>query len=598
MARRYLDWLGATHGVAFHPLRPAGSANRTLDERRASAPEAPAAAETPTGFPSADRAAIGLLLVALILGYAWRYEPTEPFFGDEPRHVMTSVFFKDALVDRPFADPVAYAQRYYVQYPALGLLVWPPLVHALIGAAMVVLGSHMVVAQGAIVLALLLSTWIVFWHVRRRETCAVAWATAAITAWAPLTVVHAGQVMLEVPALAFGLGALSAFDAFLEDGRTRNIWAAGLLASAAVLTRFDAAMLVAVFIGLAALRGRLALILARPVWPVAGVALVVTAPVVLLTAVQFGATHWKTIAPSAASTPTMDAWAAWTFYPKLLPSQVGVTVLLLAGLGLAHVLASRDRRRAGAPWLALALVTYVVFSAISEKLSRHVIWWVPAAAYFAAVAIDTLRARVGLNPRWTARGAAIVVGVTVWTSCAEPAPYVRGYRAAAEYVASASKSRLCLVDALLDGDFAFQLRNADPERRITIARGDKLLYTTRSHPTAGYRELAASADDILDVLYRYDPELLVIEERPPSAPSVPAAERLRAVLRERTDRFELVRSWPIDSNVPRFAGGRVDVYRQIRRNPTPERLDRVIVPGLGRHVESDPAAGRGQGGAR
>ncbi len=41
-------------------------------------------------------------LVLLALMHAATHQPSEPFFrSDETRHVMTGVFFRDALVDLP-----------------------------------------------------------------------------------------------------------------------------------------------------------------------------------------------------------------------------------------------------------------------------------------------------------------------------------------------------------------------------------------------------------------------------------------------------------------------------------------------------------------
>ena len=67
------------------------------------------------------------ILVLVALQFA-TFEFSEPiFFGDENRHVMTSIFFRDLLADHPLTGLRGYAENYYVQYPALGLLIWPPL---------------------------------------------------------------------------------------------------------------------------------------------------------------------------------------------------------------------------------------------------------------------------------------------------------------------------------------------------------------------------------------------------------------------------------------------------------------------------------------
>ena len=74
----------------------------------------------------------------------------EPFKnGDETRHVMTGVFFRDALADLPAsaADPRGYAASYYIQYPALGIVIWPPFFYAVEGVAMWAFGTSYLVAR-------------------------------------------------------------------------------------------------------------------------------------------------------------------------------------------------------------------------------------------------------------------------------------------------------------------------------------------------------------------------------------------------------------------------------------------------------------------
>ena len=56
------------------------------------------------------------LLLVLFFAQWFTYESSEPFFNnDETRHVMTGVFFRDLLVDRPVTKLVDYTIRYYLQ---------------------------------------------------------------------------------------------------------------------------------------------------------------------------------------------------------------------------------------------------------------------------------------------------------------------------------------------------------------------------------------------------------------------------------------------------------------------------------------------------
>src|SRR5437773_8850256 len=82
------------------------------------------------------------LVAVLAVAHLCVYRSSEPYFSnDETRHVMTGVFFRDALADHAWISPRSYAVRYYLQYPALGLLVWPPFFHSVEGVAMLAFGT-------------------------------------------------------------------------------------------------------------------------------------------------------------------------------------------------------------------------------------------------------------------------------------------------------------------------------------------------------------------------------------------------------------------------------------------------------------------------
>src|SRR5438067_2438447 len=87
------------------------------------------------------RALAGVLLV-VVLAQVIAFVPSEPFYNnDETRHFMTGVYVRDLLRDLPAPGELrAHADRYYVQYPALGLLVWPPAFYGIEGLCFLIVG--------------------------------------------------------------------------------------------------------------------------------------------------------------------------------------------------------------------------------------------------------------------------------------------------------------------------------------------------------------------------------------------------------------------------------------------------------------------------
>ena len=178
--------------------------------------------------------------------------------------------------------------------------------------------------------------------------------------------------------------------------------------------------------------------------------------------------------------------------------------------------------------------------------------------------------------------ALVVVIGTGWDAVSRPAWWVTGYADAARYVAAhAAGDRPVLMDGLLNGSFVYHVRRADPDRRLTVLRGDKLLYSMFSDPRTAYTELAGTEDEVLAILDRYDPEWVVVEQ-PQLYFTVRGAELLRTVLRDHPEKFRLEHTVPIRSNhVDRFGGARLEIYRKLDRNPHPTPAIEFPVFGLG-----------------
>src|SRR5690348_8129299 len=73
-----------------------------------------------------------LQAAALLVSFAVLMFMTSPTSGDfawsdAPRHALNGVFLRDFLIAMPWQDPKQYAMDYYLRYPALTILFYPPL---------------------------------------------------------------------------------------------------------------------------------------------------------------------------------------------------------------------------------------------------------------------------------------------------------------------------------------------------------------------------------------------------------------------------------------------------------------------------------------
>jgi 4-amino-4-deoxy-L-arabinose transferase-like glycosyltransferase len=195
------------------------------------------------------RDAWGLPVLALLFGLAAGLQIASgahdaDFCGypDESAHFVTSVMVGEFL-RAPVERPMAFASRYYAQYPKLGIGHWPPLGYAMQGASVLVFGS----SRGAVLTSLLVfavvSAWVVYELSRHEEGRLVAAAAAA--AWLVNAHVQQSyeQTMMDMPAAALCLLAVLAFRVYVNRPGVATGLLFGTLACGALLVKQQAVVL-------------------------------------------------------------------------------------------------------------------------------------------------------------------------------------------------------------------------------------------------------------------------------------------------------------------------------------------------------------------
>lgn len=538
---------------------------------------------------------LGAALLVLALTQALAWEPTEPFYNnDENRHVMTGVFFHDLLLDMPLDRLRGYATDYYLQYPALGLMVWPPLFYGVEGLFMLLFGTSYLAARALVGLFSTGAFAYLFLLVRRTHDTFDAALTVLLCGLAPLVFLLTRHVMLEMPAVFFVLAAVYHFLRYLDAGRRLDIYLAAVASGLFALTRFDGHLLLLFFLIALAWRRRFDVLRRGHVWLAALLALGLVLPVYVPMMIELGEAHVLMTVKGGANPQEFAGRTLWyylSYYPRDLLRQIGPFTVVPAVLGFFAALLRPSRRAACWPYLALAAATYLAFTFLAEVEERHSIYWYPAFALFAVEGIRLVAGWLPI-PRARAALAVLVAAGAFWSAATRPVLYVRGYEEAARYVlANTGSSRFVLIDGFLNGDFIYQVRRLDPGRKLWVLRGDKILYGVLISPRGGYAEYAGGRREILDKLYRYDPELIVVEQ-PQVGFRIPMAERLRQTLAAHPERYELVKSFPVASNVRSFRNVRLDVYRSKVRNPDPEQRVSFHMIGLGREIGTKTSSSR------
>ena len=531
------------------------------------------------------------VLLIMVAAHVATYRPGEPYYNnDENRHVMTGVFFRDFLFDHPLQHPRDYIVRYYLQYPALGFPLWPPLFHMIEGLAMALFGTSFAVSKSLILLFSVMACFYLFLLVRRTHGAEVAALAVPLLGFAPLFFQLSRQVMLEVPTLAWSLAATFHFVRFLDLGRRRDLFGAALLAAFAALTRFSAFFLLPLFLFLIVARRRWQVLRRLDTYLAAALGLVLVAPFYALTAVEMGWVYGKLVGEgNVAAHGTTTIVQRLLYYPSWVPRQIGWFALLPCALGFLRACAPSQWPRA-LPYLGLAGVTYLMLTPMGIRDPRYAIYWLPALALFAAEAIRFVTSSPRARLLYPLLGGLVVVG-TAGRSLAHPAPYLRGYEAAARYVIGHTHtSKSCLFDGGLNGNFVYQMRRQDPGRRLWVLRGDKLLYSVLLYPELGYAGTAKPDEQMLATIFKYDPELIVVEE-PQTFGTIEAAERFRDLLARHSERFRLEATFPVESNDSNFKGIQLKIYRNLLRNPNPAKELEVEMLALRRTLRTPVPSG-------
>ncbi|MGA8761579.1 MAG: glycosyltransferase family 39 protein [Candidatus Sulfotelmatobacter sp.] len=478
---------------------------------------------------------------------------------DEAQHAVTGLYAAGLLHDHP-AHPIDYTYQFYAQYPAIGVIHWPPLFYAFEGLSFLLLGPSVVAARLTILAFTLLGLLAWFETVRELQNEWTAALSTALLALLPALLLFEKAVMLEVPCLSLCVAASCCWIKYLlYEKRSTLFWFVGF-ASAALLTKQNSVYLSLFCLTSAIAIGRWRLLLKPAVlWSVLSVALI-AGPYYLLVY----RAHWQTTVMNLTDSE-VSGIAKLAFYWKCLPGQLGWTLLALSLLGL--VTSPRwDRRTNTLLMLTWIGSCYVTFTLIGLKDARHTLYWLPPFTYFIAGMLTQMFTRQPL--RAVAGVAAVVLlGSSLVVAWSYQRPNVSGYSAAAKAVTQIAPGGIILYDGDLPGNFIFFLRANDPHRHFLVLR--KALYTVRIDKRWGSQELVHDREGIEDLMRRDGVRFVVVSDQMRLSFEVQRA--LRDLLLSK--QFRLLGRFPILSTGQQQSANLLLYENQLWAPPTDKFLD-------------------------
>lgn len=539
-----------------------------------------AAGPGPAAATPVERA-LAALVFALVAWLAFHDAPTGGDFSwsDAPRHGMNGIFLRDFVASGQFADPRQFATDYYLKYPALTILFYPPLFSVALAVAYTLFGFSHAVGQATVAVFYFALGYGVYLLARRWLDAALAVVAGLLLVGAPEIGFWGRQLMLDIPAYAWLVGFALVFNRYMAQRRARDLYLSVLLLLASLYTKQTSVfVLVPLAVGLACTEGW-TLWRSRPAWIAAAMLVLLLVPLVALQ-LKFGQVNSASLLGSARNDLPRTSLGAWTFYAEAMPAQLGWPTLVLAAVYLLGAAWRPQWRLPIAPmlffvsWLAAG---YLMFSFIMVREPRHDLMVLLPVPLFAALALRQLLA----DRRWQRAGSALALALALvwpaWAFASRPVPYVGGYREAAAYVAEhAPKGSVVLFSGYRDGSFVFDMRAA-PRPDLSVARADKFLFRVAIERERGIQDRQLSIERIEQLIQQHGVRYVVCD--PLFWTDLPSMAALNALLADGS-RFAVERRIATTANF-NAADKELVIYRYLGRTEEPPRPLTAELVGVG-----------------
>lgn len=552
---------------------------------RKSARQSGDASQPHIGVARAELAVLFVLAAAAYILFETSPKSGDFWWSDAPRHALNGAFVLDLVRDFPLDNPKQYAVDYYVQYPALTILFYPPLLPTVMAAFYAVFGVSHFVAQLCVAVFGFFLAWGAyrlarFWLPRWR-----ALSVGLLLVGAPEIALWGRQVMLDIPAYAWMVWSAVFFVRYLNEERPAFLYASNALLVFGLYTKLNLIFFAPVLaVALVAARGA-SLFRDRHAWVNAGLFVVALLPLAWM-ALEFGAANVESVVGGQRADLPRASVDAWVYYARQVPRQLGWVPVFLAPAFVAGCVLRRDWRLPRNVFVFLLLwfgIGYLFFSLVSIRVPRHDIFILLPVALFAVLFLDRVLGQERVLSGRLASPAALVLalGTFVYSIAAHPVRYVAGYAEAAEFVAAHAPPRdVMLFSGYRDGSFIFNLRAKGTRPDLTVLRADKLLLRVAIERRRGIEEKEYTEPEIAELLGKYGVHYVVAQED--FWTDLTPMARLQRVLR--SERFEEVTTIRTAANFDQ-PDKVLKVYRNL--GPVQERPARIELEILtiGRTVE-------------
>ncbi len=511
--------------------------------------------------------------------------------SDEAAHFMNGLLVRDYLRTGLGTNPMRFAESYYISYPKIAPLMWPPLFHVTLGLFLLPGWPPHGAALALIAIFIAWTAWRLYTMARIVSSPLAAAVVAILFVLTTDVVRSSSTVMLDIVVAAFALEASYWLALYVDDNNWRHAVAFGIAAACACLTKPNGIAVIFMPPIVAALSRRFELLWRR--------GLFVAAAIVLIFAVPFVSLAFRLDAAIGDFGPvaTSEIAARLALYGRYVRDQMGVVPLGFALVGAADVVWRRgarcsDRSRSMAEALVALTVAAFAFHLISPHhmaAGRYMMLALPPLFGLAALAIDRIVAWMHA-PNWDDTLKAAVLGVFALAFLmAKPglaAVRPLGFNDAVEALEShgglAGRRILVVSDEAGEGAFVSStaIRGAKPAP--IVIRGSKLL-ASGDWMDHDFRLLFASPAAIEQELEDLHVDYLVLDSSDDGRRQR-FWKQVDEMITDYGDRLEPLAEAP--RTAPRLASRPIAIYRLTHWSPGSAKRVRVNLKySLGRTVE-------------
>lgn len=443
----------------------------------------------------------------------------------------------DMIEEGGFLDPITYAERYYVQYPALTIGMYPPVFYTVEALFFKVLGVSPLAARLAVLLFTLLGVNVFFLLCRMWFPLWLSVVGGMLYLLQPVTLFGQKNVMVEMPALAMSIVAIYFLCVATERGTQWACFWAPLFAALAFLTKQNTIFLVPIWC---------VWILAHRKWDLAKsrhfVMGILVGVVVLIPWVIINLTVSRSYVEAFAF-QEYHLWSNCLYYLKHCSEIVSYPVVTLSVVSV--ILWPKLRQYSGYKFSLLWGFSVLLSISVMEFTTpRYAMFIVPAmiilSMYLVRLVTEKFWVLLSRRPVYPVLLLALIC-LHLNTDRVWGGRDIQGFEEVADFVVQDRECVSVFYDGYFDEAFIFHMRARDKDRRVFVFRASKLVFSTMMIVELAYNELITQPSEFLAVLDRYSIKYLVQEER--DLMNTRANKRLRQWIQR--PEFRLLQQHPV-----------------------------------------------------